>query len=606
MEKNNSNPMDMDSEKRKSLIEKNQSWKPKKISEKSVGADGKNVAQEVTVSRRTKTNTVVMSVVIFICLMLTVTLFIATKLAIGNNMAMMNRRNYIEDIVACADDMVVNARYYVASKESSYYNEYSENYDKFKNIQKSLDVDANELGLTDQTKRNMQKLEDLIPKLAQLSENAFNISNAGDLETANKIIYGDEYRGIRSSIKDIYSEMVTTENDAGVGVTNFYGVLQNVAMFSLAAFVVITLILEILNYISIRRHIVIPLGLITELYTAIADGDLEFDNGLYESTSEIGKLITESKKTQKQLKMYMGEIERVVAGLGKGDLTTEIEGQWVGDYGEIKIALESILDILNNSFGTIIKSSDVVSDEANEVANLATTLSQASTEQAATIEEISASIVNISEQIKETDENAAVAAQKSQNTRDVVEKGTETMQQLSDAMGKISSSSAQIGKIIKAIDDIAFQTNILALNAAVEAARAGTHGKGFAVVADEVRNLALKSSNAAKDTTILIQNSINSIEEGTKIAAETAEIFKNISIQAEATTELANKISHNTRVQASTIDEISISMEQISNVVQTTSATSEESAASSEDLSSQAKTLTDAANYFKLREKVSL
>lgn len=218
------------------------------------------------------------------------------------------------------------------------------------------------------------------------------------------------------------------------------------------------------------------------------------------------------------------------------------------------------------------------------------------------MEELAATINEISNQVKSNAENAHNVNKLADDVGLKMTESNQQMQTMIEAMKEISSSSSEIGKIIKTIEDIAFQTNILALNAAVEAARAGEAGKGFAVVADEVRNLASKSAEASKNTAVLIESSILAVEKGTKIADETAHTLLESVEGAQKVTRTIDQISKASEEQASSISQITQGIDQISNVVQTNSATAEESAAASEELSGQAQILKGLISQFKLKD----
>lgn len=295
------------------------------------------------------------------------------------------------------------------------------------------------------------------------------------------------------------------------------------------------------------------------------------------------------------------DVTKTVEGIASGDLSEDdikVEGtdeiaQLAGDTNTMKNAMKEILKNISSS-------AEQVAGGAKNISDSSMVLSQGAAEQASSVEQLSASIAEIASQTKSNAESADKANEITSITREHALEGNEDMSTMLNAMEEINASSNNISKIIKVIDEIAFQTNILALNAAVEAARAGQHGKGFAVVAEEVRNLAARSAKAAKETTDMIEESIEKVNSGRDVANKTAEMLETIVSNVTEVTELVSSIAKASKEQSMAIEQINQGVLQVSQVVQANSATSEESASASEELSMQAELLSEAVKKFKL------
>ena len=303
---------------------------------------------------------------------------------------------------------------------------------------------------------------------------------------------------------------------------------------------------------------------------------------------------------------YIGEIDHVLSEITRGNLDVAITQEYKGNFIEIKDSLNGIIMTLTQVMGDIGESADHVSNGSRQMMDASQTLAQGSMEQACSIEELSASITETASHLKQSTATASEACELALSAQEHAKTGNASMETMLDSMEKISGSSHNIAKIIRVIDDIAFQTNILSLNAAVEAARAGQHGKGFAVVADEVRSLAAKSAEAAKRTAAIIEESIQSAQTGAEIAQHTARVFHEIHEAVDKVAGLTIRINESSSEQASSVMIINQGIDQVSEVVQKNSAMAEQSAAMSEKLFSQAGILTDMASSFKYRARIEL
>lgn len=332
----------------------------------------------------------------------------------------------------------------------------------------------------------------------------------------------------------------------------------------------------------------------------MSKGNLNVEvRGNYKGDHELIK--TSLNTTIETLSSYLGELNYILGEMANGNLNVSTTVDYKGDFIALKNSLNNIVSSFNDILKEMNSAAEEVASGARQVSDSSQALSEGSTEQASAVEELTASMTQIAAQTKQNAVNANQANELAVNAKENAETGNSQMKEMLQSMEEINESSSNISKIIKVIDEIAFQTNILALNAAVEAARAGQHGKGFAVVAEEVRNLAARSSNAAKETTVLIEGSIKKVEDGTKIANETAEALVKIVDGIEQTANLVADIAAASNEQATAIAQVNTGISQVSDVTQNNSATAEESAAASQQLSSQAELLQDMVGKFKLR-----
>lgn len=354
--------------------------------------------------------------------------------------------------------------------------------------------------------------------------------------------------------------------------------------------------------LKISTRICVPLTQVTERLNLLADGNLDAPVIEVHRGDETETLSNALQFTIRNLSSYVKDIDNVLGKISSGDLTVTSDITYSGSFTKIKDSLDNILSSLNDTFGDIVNSTQIIQVNSSQLADGANILSKNATEEASTLEELTSTVATVLVKVQSNADNAKSAAQFATNSDVLVAKGAEHMKKLTDAMYEIKAATDQIAKINKVIEDISFQTNILALNASVEAARAGIAGKGFAVVADEVRNLSAKSAEAAKNTAELIDTAINTVKNGTVFTDETAKSLSDIVEMVHNVNSIMDEIAESSNEQSIAIEQISLGMENITSSVQTTSATAEESASASVALSSQADSTMNMVNKFKIRQ----
>ncbi len=451
-------------------------------------------------------------------------------------------------------------------------------------------------------KESVQEYRVAVEEWLDIGEKVMRIMAGGNEDTAKRIVL-EECTPMLKKVVEL-AKPLDEETDAlrQKAMENSVKVTNRAVLF-VSVMVIVAVAISTFIAIKVTRLIVDPLKEVEAAMEGMADGKMQ-QEFTYQSEDEVGALIRNVKKTCEVLEDSIADLTRLTTEMAAGNFDIRAkEGIYKGDLQPILLSIRQMNRNLSDTLSQINIASDGVATGAEQVSSGAQALSQGATEQASAVEELAATINDISIQVQQTADNAREVSVKVTETQNELLFSNEHMGEMIQAMQEIEQKSGDIGKIIKTIEDIAFQTNILALNAAVEAARAGEAGKGFAVVADEVRNLASKSAEAASNTTNLIEGTIQAVTNGTAIAGQTAEALRVTVESTRQVVDYIDKISNAAVEQADAINQVTQGVDQISSVVQTNSATAEESAAASQELAGQSQLLKGLVSKFNLRKE---
>ena len=490
-------------------------------------------------------------------------------------------RSLIDKDQAVIDECLVNAQNYQAAA-----------------IESTRKLKDTYLGDLSQIDSAVSKLETLSADLEQVRTYA----KSGKTDAGYELYNGDVIPAIESA-RAILIEVADGANGRAVARVESAAALSRTATIVVIILIVVSTATGIFLALYISNSITKPVTEMQQASQEVAAGNLDA-NITYESGDALGKLADNLRGLTQTFRSIINDVDYQLANMGNGNFAVQSQAPnvYVGQYSRLQNSISQLSIAMSDTLQQIDVSADQVNSGGEQVSSSAQALAQGATEQASSVEELAATIGEISNQVEATAGHARNARDENQQSADQIQICSAHMADLMVAMRDIEGKSQEISKVIKTIEDIAFQTNILALNAAVEAARAGSAGKGFAVVADEVRNLATKSQEASASTATLIEDTVRAVKEGTRLSAETDEALKEVVIRAEKVTGAVNLISEATASQTRDVAQVSTGIDQISSVVQTNSATAEESAAASEELSGQANLLKELIGRFTLRQ----
>lgn len=491
-------------------------------------------------------------------------------------------------------------RAFAATGLQEHFDNYWNEVDTLKNRDKGVAA-MQEIGITSTEQKMIDDMYALSNQLIPLEDEAMKNVRTGKRATALDYVYGTEYSDSIAKINTLKEQFLSVlDTRTAEQVSLLKQTIETIRLQMIFALSVVG-IMQLCNMFLVRYKVLRPVMTVKRQMQEISQGNLSANFHLTPDTSEIGMLVDSIHETKRELKKYISDINTTLTQMAQGNMDLTIGNDYRGEFQPIQRAMAQILDSFNSALYQIHRASTQVSEESGRMSSSAQSLSDGATEQAAAVEELSASITEISKQVNSTSSDADNANKASEESMKHLSVCNEKMEALRTAIEEISDSSRQIGGITKAIEDISLQTNILALNASVEAARAGEAGKGFAVVAGEVQSLANKSTESAKNISLLIEKSIKQVQNGASLSVETMNALMAVISSGEQSAAMIERIASSAMQQAESLEQVTVGMNQISDVVQNNASTAEDTASSAQGLRHNAEDLRESVHRFRLR-----
>lgn len=480
---------------------------------------------------------------------------------------------------------------YAVTGDSVYYDDYMKELE----VDMNRDIAWNGLkanDITDEEWAMMENIAGMSNKLVPLETEAMDAVKAGDSQAAIEAVFGDYYEDTIHAIND-ETTILIDEVEERLGKKAQGMEIVEYLMCTLFAVSFIGLVGIVFKTIRFaQEELLSPIVKMDEFLHRFAQGDLEVSfQELQGKHGEVGEMVDSLNFMRKNFTKMIGDISRVLNQMGEGNYMVQTSEEYLGDFQQIKNSLDTILSETRETLTALKGSAQEIDGGSDQLAKAAMELAEGSTQQSGQVAEIVELIRQVTKSMEEQVEEAAATVKASTSASLSLEQGNEKMQQLKEAIAEIAKCSEKIGTIIATIEDIASQTNLLSLNAAIEAARAGEAGRGFAVVAEQVKSLAEESANAAGETRVLIETTIQAVEKGIRYADDTAASMAEVMEGARMSTDLMNKMAVDLQKEAENMRTVEENVRAVSEVVDSNSATSEETAAISEEQSAQVTTM---------------
>ena len=488
---------------------------------------------------------------------------------------------------------------YAVTGDQTYYDGYMKELNEDKNRDIAW-AGLQENGLKDSEWEELEHIAELSDGLVPIEEEAMEKAANGDTEGATALVFGDTYE---STVQEINSTTDSCISDIQKRMSNKQELLNIIMLACMLAFIAsfVAIVRRIAKTVQFaRQELLVPIVKVSEQMEELAQGRFENKIDLQADDSEVGKMVGAILFMNDNFRKMISEISDVLGKMANGNYLVEPQEEYVGEFVEIKDSMYKIIESTKKALSSIQEAAKEIDAGSEQLAQAATDLAEGCTVQSGQVSDVSEMVDRIAESMKEKTKEAQVTAQISQQAGNVLLESNEKMQELKEAIGEISRRSEEIKTIIGAIEDIASQTNLLSLNASIEAARAGEAGKGFAVVAEQVKNLAEQSTQAAGETTKLIEDTIEAVEKGILIADQAAENMSEVMGGAKEATEKMSDMAVALQKEAESIQQIDENISRVAEIVDNNSAASQETAAVSEEQTAQVQMMVQIMEQFEI------